>query len=126
MADKGKAVIAWLYAIAVIVVPFFEGSGREPSPAEGVQIAIAVVTAFGVHIAPIIPGATWIKTAIGAILAGLQILVSVIVDGVSGNDVLMIVFAVASALGIYLAPAKSSNGVAVGWGSDKQLYGLAA
>lgn len=126
MTDKGKAVVAWLYAIAVVVVPFFEGSGREPSPAEGVQIAIAVVTAFAVHIAPIIPNATWIKTAVGAILAGLQILVSVIVDGVSGNDVLMIVFAVASALGIYLAPAKSDNGVAVGWGSDKQLYGLAA
>lgn len=121
MTEKGKAIIAWIYAIAVAVVPFLDGHGREPSPAEGVQIAIAVVTAFAVHMAPIISQATWIKSAIGALLAGLQILVTVIVDGVQGNDILMIAFAVASALGIVLAPAKSANGTAVGWGSDYEL-----
>lgn len=126
MTEKGKAVVAWLYAIAVVVVPFIDGGGREPSPAEGVQIAIAVVTAFAVHIAPIIPQAPWVKSAVGAVLAGLQVLVTVIVDGVQGNDVLMIVFAIASALGIVLAPAQSANGAAVGWGSDRLKYALAA
>lgn len=118
MADKGKAIFAALYAIAVTAVPFFEGSGREPSPAEGVQIAIAVVTAFGVYITPLIRGAAWTKTAVAVALAALQVLVTVIVDGVSGNDVLMIAFAIAGALGIAVSPAASDNGVAVGWGRD--------
>lgn len=115
MADKGKAIFAALYAIAVVAVPFFDGAGREPSPAEGVQIAIAVVTAIGVYITPLIPGARWTKTAVAVVLAALQVLVTVIVDGVSGNDVLMIAFAVAGALGIAVAPARSTNGTRVGW-----------
>ena len=122
MIKSGKAIIAWLYAVAVIAVPLLSGN-HTPSPAEWVQIAIAAVTGLGVYITPLIPQAAWAKSAIGAILAGLQVLVTVIDGGVSGNDVLMIAFAVAGALGIVLAPATSANGVRVGWGSD---YALAA
>lgn len=120
MAEKGKAVIAWLYAVAVVAVPLFSGD-HIPSATEWVQIAIAGVTALSVHIAPLIPEATWTKSAIGAALAGLQVLVTALDGGMDGNDWLTVAFAVLGALGIVLAPAQSSNGVAVGWGRDYEL-----
>lgn len=122
MQTAGKAVIAFFYAVAVVAVPLF-GNNHVPSSTEWVQIAIAVVTAAGVYVAPLVPGATWTKTALGAMLAGLQVLVTAIDGGMDGNDWLTVAFAVASALGIYLAPAESSSGASVGWGSD---YDLAA
>lgn len=123
MQDKGKTIFAALYALAVTVLPFFDGGAR-PSVAEWVSIAIAVVTVFAVYIAPMIPQAPGVKSALAALLAALQVLVVVITDGVNGNDVLLIAAAVAGALGIALAPATSANGVHVGWGRDS--YDLAA
>ncbi len=121
MQNAGKAIVAFLYAVAVVAVPLFSNN-HVPSPTEWVQILIALVTALGVYITPLVPGATWTKSAIGAALAGLQVLVTVIDGGVDGNDLLLITFAVASALGIILAPAASPNGAAVTWGSDSELY----
>lgn len=128
MDVKGKSIIAFLYALAVILVPVFSGDSAQPRPDEWVQIAIAIVTTISVYLAPLAPGATWVKSAIGAVLAGLQVLTTAIVGGVDGNDVLMIVFAVAGALGIVLAPAASAvTRTAVGWGGDSQRnYGLAS
>lgn len=121
MNVKGKAVIAFLYAVAVVLVPVLSGDNPAPRPDEWVQIVIALVTAGAVYLAPLAPGATWVKSAIGALLAGLQVLTTAIVGGVDGNDVLMIVVAVTGALGIVLAPAASpSTSTAVGWGSDRQ------
>lgn len=122
MTTAGKSIIAFLYALAVVIIPFLDG-GHAPTATEYVQIAIAATTAAGVYLAPIIPQAPWTKSAVGALLAGLQILVTVIDNGVNGADVLMIVTAVAGALGIYLAPAVSTNRAAVTWGRD--AYALA-
>lgn len=122
MQTMGKAIIAALYAAAVVAVPLFEGN-HVPSPAEWVQIVIAVLTAVTVYVVPIVRGAAWVKTTVGVLLAAAQVLVTVINDGLSGNDVLVIVFAVAGALGIALAPADSTgtpNGTRVGWGSDTE------
>jgi hypothetical protein len=123
MQSMGKAIIAALYAAAVIAVPLFEGN-HVPSPAEWVQITIALLTAVTVYVVPVVEGAAWVKTTVGALLAVAQVLVTVINDGINGNDALMIVFALAGALGIYLAPADSTGvtgGTAVAWGSDKQV-----
>jgi len=117
MQTKGKAVIAFLYAVAIVAVPLFAGDHR-PSPAEWVSIAIAAVTALSVYITPIIRQAPWTKSAVGAILAGLNILVTVIDGGITGHEYLTIAFAIMAALGITLAPAASDNGVEVGTGSD--------
>lgn len=116
--EKGKALVAALYAIAVTAVPLLSGN-HTPSPAEWVQIVIAALTAVTVYLVPLVPSAPWVKTAVGALLAGAQVLVTVIDNGVAGNDYLVIAFAVAGALGITLAPAESPRtGTAVGWGSD--------
>jgi hypothetical protein len=102
----GKAIIAAAYAVAVVVIPFATGDNRI-DPSEWVAIAIAVCTAILTYVAPLAPGATWIKTAVGAVLAGLQILTTAIVGGVDGNDVVVIIAAVIGALGIMVAPAYS-------------------
>ena len=114
----GKFIVGFLYAVATTAVPFFSGD-HHVDPSEGVAIAIAVCTAALTWLVPLVPSAPWIKSAVAAALAGLQILATVIIGGVDGNDILLIAFAVLSALGISVAPADSpKTGTAVGWGSD--------
>jgi hypothetical protein len=113
----GKSLIAFLYAVAVVAVGLFSGDNHV-DPSEGVAIAIAICTAALTYLVPLVPSATWTKTAIGAVLAGLQVLTTVIVGGVDVNDVMLIVFAIASFLGIAVAPAASpQTGAAAGVGS---------
>lgn len=116
--EKGKAWIAALYAVAVVAVPLFDHG--QPTSTEWVQIVLAALTAVTVYLVPLVPAYPWIKSAVGALTAGAQVLVTVIDGGVNGNDVLMIVFAAAGALGIALAPAASpATNTAVGWGTDR-------
>jgi hypothetical protein len=120
MQVYGKFVVSFLYAVAVVAVPFFSGD-HHIDPSEGVAIGIAVCTAALTYLVPLVPGATWTKTAVGAVLAGLQVATTVIVGGVDSNDWLLIAFAVLSALGIQLAPAISTTGTGVSWGSDTAI-----
>jgi hypothetical protein len=123
MQSKGKFIVAFLYALAVVAVPILDGP-HQPTPAEWIAIAIAACTAALTWLVPLVPSATWVKSAVGAVLAGLQVAVTVIDGGINGNDGLLIVFAVLAALGITVAPAASpKTRTAVGWGSD---YALAA
>lgn len=102
----GKAITAALYAIAVVAVPLASGD-HHVDPDEGVAIAIAACTAILTYLAPLAPGARWIKTAVGAVLAGLQVAATVIIGGIDGNDWILITAAVLGALGITFAPAIS-------------------
>lgn len=102
----GKSVVAFLYAVAVAAVPFLSGDGRVDA-SEGVAIAIAACTAALTWLVPLVPAAPWTKTAVGALLAGLQVAATVIVGGVDGNDWLLISAAVLGTLGIAAAPAAS-------------------
>lgn len=114
----GKSIVAALYAVAVVAVPFWSGD-HHVDPSEGVAIAIAVCTALLTYLVPLVPSARWTKAAIGAVLAGLQVLTTVIVGGVDANDVLLIAFAVASFLGIAVAPATSpATGTSSGVGTS--------
>ena len=117
MQVYGKFIVSFFYAVAVVAVPLFSGD-KHIDPSEGVAIGIAVCTAALTYLVPLAPSAPWTKTAIGAVLAGLQVATTVIVGGVDSNDVLLIAFAILSALGITLAPAESTTGVGVSWGSD--------
>jgi hypothetical protein len=102
----GKFIWAALYAVAVVVVPLVSDDHHISGP-EAVAIAIAVCTALLTYIIPLVPSAPWTKTAVGAVLAGLQVLATVLDGGVSGNDWLLILAAVAGAAGIAAAPAIS-------------------
>lgn len=114
----GKSIVAFLYAVAVVAVPLFSGD-HHIDPSEGVAIAIAACTAALTWLVPLVPSAPWTKTAIGAVLAGLQVATTVIIGGVDANDWLLIIAAGASTLGIALAPAVSpKTQVAAGTGSS--------
>lgn len=116
-ATYGKSIVAFLYAVATTAVPLLSGDHRI-DPSEGVAIAIAACTAALTWLVPLVPSAPWTKTAIGALLAGLQVAATVIVGGVDGNDWMLIAAAVVGALGIAVAPATSpSTGTTVGAGT---------
>lgn len=120
---KGKfyaALVPLIYALFAVFAPVIDG-GRAPSPVEWVHLGIGVATALSVYLVPLVPGHTWIKTVIGAILAALGVLTTAIVGGVSATEWLDILFYVAGALGILIAPAASDTGVAVGVGGDAPL-----
>jgi len=117
MQVYGKFWASFVYAVAVVAVPLFSGD-KHIDPSEGVAIGIAVCTAALTYLVPLVPSAPWVKTAVGAVLAGLQVATTVIIGGVDGNDVMLIAAAVLGALGIALAPAVSTTGTGVGWGSD--------
>jgi hypothetical protein len=57
---------------------------------------------------PVHPEWPWAKTAVAALLAALNVLVTVIAHGVSAYDVTEIVLAVLTALGVGVAPAVSA------------------
>lgn len=102
----GKSIVAFLYAVATVAIPFWSGD-HHVDASEGVAIGIAVCTAALTWLVPLVPSAPWTKTAIGVILAVLQVVTTVIVGGIDSNDLLLIGAAIISALGIGLAPAIS-------------------
>jgi hypothetical protein len=120
-STHGKAIMAFLYAVSVAALPQLTGD-KHLDAAEGVAIAIAIVTAVATYLVPLAPDSAGIKTVIGALLAGLQVAATVILDGaLQSDDILLIGAAVLAALGIAVAPAASKTGVAVGWGSDGRI-----
>jgi hypothetical protein len=116
MTTFGKAIVAFLYAVAVVVVPLVDRPGHQLTAADGIAVGIAVCTALLTYLVPLVPSAPWTKTAIGAILAGLQVAASLVVGGLDGHAWLSIALAVISALGIHVLPATSPRtGTRHGW-----------
>ena len=110
----GKSIVAAVYAVAIVAIPLFSGDHHVDAP-EGVTIATAILTALLTYVVPLVPSATWTKTVVGAGLAGLGVLSTVIGDGIDANDLLLIAASVLGALGITLAPAISpTTGAAAG------------
>jgi len=102
----GKAIIAFVFAVVTAVqAAVFDG---HISQIEGVQISIAAVTAFVVWLAPRLPHASGIKTAGAVALAALNVLVTVIVGGISQADLTEIILAGLTVLGVGAAPAQST------------------
>lgn len=110
----GKAVAAVVAAALAIAYTALSGDQRIDAE-EWVRIAIAAVTAIGVYLVPLFPQYPWSKTALAVALSMLQVLVTVILGGVSADEWIAIVLAGLTVLGVGAAPAASSNGVAVGW-----------
>jgi hypothetical protein len=118
--SKGKfyvSLIPLVYAVVAVFAPYIDGKGHIGA-AEGIQLAIGVLTAFSVHLVPLVPQHPGVKTAIGAALSGLGVLATVIVGGVTAAEWLDVAVYVLAALGIWVAPAESDTGTAVGVGSD--------
>lgn len=109
----GKALAAVILA-AVTAVQAVLSDGRV-TPVEWVQIAIAVVTALLVYVVPVVPAWPHAKSVIGAVLAGLNVLVTVMVGGWNSGSATEAVLAVATAVFVRYAPAQSTvNGAVAG------------
>jgi hypothetical protein len=119
----GKALAAVLFAALTAAYQIVH-SGGSPDAVGWVQIAIAATTAAGVYLVPITPEYPWVKSAIGALGAVLQVLTTVIVGGLQTDEILMLLLAVGTAFGVYGSPAGSGQAedggpaVSVGVGDD--------
>ena len=76
------------------------------SPNEWVNVAIAGVGAAAVFAAPNVPGAAYTKSVLAVLAAGLTVLASVIIGGVSPAEWIQIAIAALGAVGVYAVPNK--------------------
>ncbi len=106
----GKALVAIVYAVVTTGYQLLSGD-NQIDQVEAVSIIIAAVTAIGVYLVPLSPAFKSAKTIIGAVLAGLQILVTSIIGGVEPGEWMLMAIAMCSALGIGFAPARTDSPV---------------
>lgn len=107
----GVRVPMWLALAGTVLMTVLTGiqaatsDGSITDGQEVIQITIGVVTTFSVWAAANLPGATWIKTAVAAVLAALNVLVTAILGGVHTGEIVNMVIAVLVALGIAAVPS---------------------
>jgi hypothetical protein len=102
----GKAIAAVFFALLTAAQAAV--ADGHISQIEGVQIAIAGATAVAVFLAPILPHARGVKTAVAVVLAVLNVLVTAIVGGISASDLTELALAALTVLGVGVAPAQST------------------
>ncbi len=100
----GKTVIAALFAFLTAIQALV--SDGHVTQQEGVQIAIAAVTAVSVYFVPMF-GYPAAKTIVAVILAALNVLTTAIVGGLDAGDFTGILIAGLTAIGVASAPARS-------------------
>lgn len=81
------------------------GDNTISSP-EWVNIAIMSVGAAGVFAAPNVPGSKYTKSVLAALTAGLTVLASTIIGGITQVELIQIALAVSAAVGVYAVPNK--------------------
>ena len=105
----GKPLAAVVFA--ALTVAYAALSDHRIAPDEGVQIAIAVATAVGVYLVPLVPQYRWAKTAVGVVLAVLSVATTLIVGGIDSSDWIALALAGLTAVGVAVTPAVSDNGI---------------
>lgn len=121
MKKYGKALASFLFAVGVAIWQTY-GGDRNISLQEGVVISLAFGNALLTWIVPLFPRYPWAKSAASALVAAASVAATLAIDGMQGDDLMIIVVNAAQALGVKLAPAASNNGVAVKAGfSDRSV-----
>lgn len=103
MSKYAKAALAVVVTVLAAVVAALTGDNTISST-EWVNVAILAVGACGVFAAPNVPGARYTKAVLAVLTAGLTVLVSAIVGGVSPTELIQIIIAAAGAVGVYAVP----------------------
>lgn len=103
----GKALVALLIAGLTGLASAL--TDNQVTSGEGIQIAIAITTTAGVWLVPIVPQWPWSKTGLAALLAVLNLSVTVIDGGISGAEWVNLALAGLGVLGISAAPATSTG-----------------
>jgi len=105
----GKAIVATLLAVAMTVYDFVDD--QHIDEVEWVKIAIAFAIALQTYLVPLTPEWPWMKTVLAVVLSGLQVLVITIIGGLTQQEIIELVIAIGTPLGIGATPAISHNGV---------------
>lgn len=100
MKQYSKAILAVVVTVLAAVAAALTGDNTI-SATEWVNVAILAVGACAVFAAPNVPGARYTKSVLAVLTAGLTVLVSAIVGGVSPVELIQIVLAGAGAVGVY-------------------------
>lgn len=103
MSKYAKALLAVVVTVLAAVAAALTGDNTISST-EWVNVAILAVGACGVFAAPNVPGARYTKSILAVLTAGLTVLVSAIVGGVSPVELIQIILAGAGAVGVYAVP----------------------
>jgi hypothetical protein len=109
MRAYGKPIVATIAAVLMTIYDFVDD--QRIDQVEWVKIAIAFAIAIQTYIVPLTLEWPWMKTVVAVILSGLQVLVITIVGGLTQQEIIELVLAILTPLGIGMAPAVSHNGV---------------
>lgn len=109
MRAYGKAIVATLAAVLMTVYDFVDDGHLDQ--VEWVKVAIAFAIAIQTYLVPLTAEWPWMKTIVATILSGLQVLVIVIIGGLTQREIIEIIIAIVTPLGVGVAPAISHNGV---------------
>ncbi|BCJ64162.1 hypothetical protein [Polymorphospora rubra] len=121
----GKAGVAVVFAGLTAAYAAL-GGDQHVDPVEWVAIATAAAQAILVWLVPLVPSAPWLKTAVNGALAVLGVLTVAIVGGLDNAEVVLMLLAGLSVLGVGVAPSASTTTAgpgrapvttSVGWGS---------
>jgi len=103
MSIYAKSIAAVIVTVLSAILAATMGNGVIDAT-EWVNVAIAGVMACAVFAAPNIPGSAYTKSIIAVLLAGLTVMASAIVGGITYTEWIQIAVAAAGALGVYAAP----------------------
>lgn len=108
MGKYTKSILAVVATIATALVAAMSGDGTISNP-EWVNVAILGVGACAVFAAPNVPGAAYTKAILAVLTAGLTVLASAIIGGVTTTEWLQILVAGLGAVGVYAFKNESSD-----------------
>lgn len=97
---------------AVVMGLYVALSDGRVSATEWALLVQAGAVAVTVYLAPMVPGARWVKNAMAAVGAVGEALVLVLPGGLTGQEWVGLLVAVGTVLGVAGMPAVSGNGVA--------------
>lgn len=103
MSKYAKAILAVVVTVLAAVAAALTGDNTVSST-EWVNVAVLAVGACGVFAAPNVPGARYTKGILAFLTAGLTVLVSAIVGGISPVELIQILVAAAGAVGVVAVP----------------------
>ncbi|SRR6266542_1270187 len=105
--NYAKAIVAVLVTVLAAIGAAMTGDNTISS-VEWVNVAIMGAGAAGVFAAPNVPGAVYTKAILAVLTAGLTVLVSAVVGGITTTEWIQIVLAGAGALGVWVLPNTAS------------------
>jgi hypothetical protein len=103
----GKSLWAFLFAVVTATQALI--SDGHLTQQEGIQVAIAAVTAFAVYLFPSMPQWPWVKTVIALFLAVLNVAATAIVGGIDSGDLTELILAALTVLSVGKAPSLSGR-----------------